>query len=99
MTDTKKREGSDSLNELVMPWFRVLLSRMDVNRPWEIISNPDWNVISRACNTVLTNFANDYAEYKNCGVTYRLIRLDDVEGYGVEREAINREWMLNPNDA
>mgnify|MGYP001581746776 CR=1 FL=1 len=52
---------------------------------WSKIENPLWEINSlsnesRALSMMINSF-NDYVEYRNCGVIYRVIRTSDMELY------------------
>lgn len=80
---------------LVMPFFRVILSKLIRGEKWQIISNPRWDTFTRAQSNVLLNEANDYAEYTNCGVVYRMVRVKDLDKY-LDDTGIKPEWALDP---
>lgn len=77
--------------------FRITLSRLTGDAEWDVISNPRWMSTENACNKILLNAANRYAEYQNCGVVHRMIRVKDAAEYGIDE--IKPEWALNPEDA
>lgn len=81
--------------EFIKSHYRVLISTLSLGDTWKIVVNPRWNASMRACNQILLSFANDYAEYKNCGVIYRMIRVRDLEKYGINE--VKPEWVLNPD--
>lgn len=77
--------------------FRVILT-CDCDKlyaPWSVVKNPKWNPVTRGQSAILDNEVNDYAEYKNCGVIYRMIRVTDWNDY--ERGSLEPEWTLNPS--
>ena len=81
-------------SELVMPYFRVILSKLIHDDKWQIISNPRWDTFTRAQSDVLLNEFNDYAEYTNCGVVYRMVRVKDLDKY-LDDTRVKPEWALN----
>ena len=68
---------------------RVFLTKLEGGCCWEIISNPRVDNFSKAMNAILANFANNYAEYKNCGVLHRMVRFEDIELYGIKKSKVN----------
>jgi hypothetical protein len=74
---------------------RILICKMGEN-PWTPISNPHNDAWMFACSGKLWNYANDYVEYKNCGVRYRIIRRSDAEHYGLPADCvgIDRDEIL-----
>ncbi len=86
--------GADSQRRLVMPFFRVILSRHESNPEWQIVSNPRWDCFTKAQSAILENMANEYAEYKNCGCMSRMIRAQDLENYGLK--VTDESWALDP---
>lgn len=83
------------MNDMVMPFFRVILSKLIRGEKWQIISNPRWDTCTRAQSDVLLNECNDYAEYVNCGVVYRMVRVKDLDAY-LSDTAIEPDWALDP---
>lgn len=73
--------------------FRIIITRFNDKR-WDVICNPQWDNAKKALNMILHNSANDYAEYKNCGVTYRMIRAENWNEY-CDGE-IDPSWALDP---
>ena len=79
---------------IIMSFFRVILSRLESNLDWQIVSNPRWDYFTKAQSAILDNGVNDYAEYKNGGRISRMVRFSDLESYGLK---INDEsWVLDP---
>lgn len=77
---------------------RIIVSHGEWEYGWSIISNPKIDYFTKASNNILKNEANDYVEYKNCGVSYRMIRLKDIANYMIEREEVKEEWILKRVD-
>lgn len=74
---------------------RLLISKLQGStKPWTIISNPAWSHTTRAQDMILHNTFNDYAEYYNCGVRYRMIRIKDAHKYGIKKDRIKPESIL-----
>lgn len=78
----------------VKPHFRVLLCRHESNPDWQIVSNPRWDYFTKAQSAILENFANDYAEYKNCGCLHRMVKVEDLNKYGLK--LTNESYALDP---
>jgi hypothetical protein len=94
-TDSEQGSGKGlSVQRLVLPFFRVILSRLEGKREWRIVANPRWDYFSRAESAILDNEANDYAEHSNCGVVYRMIRAKDWLRYGDGE--LSSAWTLDP---
>ena len=68
---------------------RVCIAKHESEECWKLITNPRIDFASTACNNLLINSANDYAEYKNCGVLHRMIRYKDIGKYGIEKDKVN----------
>ena len=79
---------------LVLPFFRVILTRLKDQKELAIVSNPRWDCFSRAESSVQDNSANDYVEHANCGCVYRMIRYKDRRQYGIRK--LRPEWTLDP---
>lgn len=77
---------------------RVLLSKLDNGEYWSVIANPGHDFFSRSMNAILLNTANDYVEYKNCGVLHRTIRYEDLEKYGINKSYVKPEHTLKPEN-
>ena len=73
---------------------RVILTRLSEEDKWQVVANPKWASSTVGMSNILDNSANDYAEYKNCGCIYRMIRDKDWPEYG-EGELADA-WMLDP---
>lgn len=76
---------------------RILLSRMNINEHWVVISNPSYGYFEKACNMILNNECNQYAEYLNCGVYHRMIRMirfKDLADYNINSDSILQEHIL-----
>lgn len=84
-------------NKEILPFFRVIISRLDEDEKWIVLSNPRWDYFAIALNMLLLNHANEYADYKNCGVLYRMIRVESIEKYFNET-TLKPEWTLDPRD-
>jgi hypothetical protein len=94
-TSKRKRLAPVRVQPVVMPFFRVILSKLIRGEKWGIISNPRWDTCTRAQSNVLLNMANGYAEYSNCGVVYRMVRVEDLDEY-LDDTGIKPEWALDP---
>lgn len=88
---------------------RVLLSRLETDEPcelhshqnkvkWEVVSNAKVDHFTGAMNDILRNLANDYAEYKNCGVVYRMIRFMDLFQYFDDVSFVSPKLALSPKE-
>jgi hypothetical protein len=75
---------------------RVLLCKLDNDGDWSIIGNPTHDFFSLSMNDILLNAANDYVEYRNCGVLHRMIRYEDLEKYGINKSHVKPEHTLKP---
>ena len=73
---------------------RVLISRLESQNYWSVISNPKSGLVETAMDKVLYNFANEYVEYKNCGVLHRMVRFEDLPSYGIDPDSVLLEWVL-----
>ncbi|WP_193214970.1 hypothetical protein [Luteolibacter marinus] len=94
-TPADKGAGGGRDHALVLPVFRVILSRLEGKQEkWSVVVNPRWDHFSRAESAILDNEANDYAEHANCGVVYRMIRAKDWLRYGDGELA--PAWTLDP---
>ena len=76
--------------------YRVLLCRHENDEYWALITNPRHDFESQSMNVILLNAANDYVEYKNCGVVCRMIRYEDLEKYGINKSHVKPEHTLKP---
>lgn len=74
--------------------FKIRITRLEKENEWCIVSNPRPDRLSQACNALLMNTANEYVEYKNCGVIHRMIRLEDCHLYGICKATIKSECLL-----
>lgn len=79
---------------LVLPFFRVILTRLAGRDEWHVVSNPRWDHCTRGQSAILDNTCNDYAEYRNCGCVYRMIRYKDRREYGIRK--LRSVWTLDP---
>lgn len=71
--------------EMIHDCDRLLIARLDCERGyWQPVANPRWSMFTEAMSTLLMNSCNDYIEYANSGVRYRMIRWKDREKYGIE---------------
>ena len=61
----------------------VLICRLSIYHVWRIVNNPDFDndFEEGLLIKLMQNYANEYAEFCNCGVIYRLIRKEDSEKY------------------
>jgi hypothetical protein len=84
-----------SSDALVLPFFRVIVTKLRDGERWKIVSNPRWDHCTRAQNAILQNEANDYAEHSNCGCVYRMIRAKNLREY-VDGRSFKPEWALDP---
>lgn len=87
--------ASVASTSLVLPFFRVIVTKLRDGERWKIVSNPRWDHCTRAQNAILQNEANDYAEYSNCGCVYRMIRAKNLREY-VDGRSFKPEWALDP---
>ena len=100
MRDIETKEESnpaDSVDPLVSPYDRIILSRKD-DGIWSVISNPRWDLFTTAMNRLLFNEYNEYAEIKNTGATTRMIRVSDAEKYGIKIGELQIGWILRRDD-
>lgn len=77
----------------------MMISKLEGKNVWHITSNPRWCRTTKACNEIMCNVFNDYAEYKNCGSLHRMIRVEDCNDYGINEIDIKPEFTLNPAEA
>ncbi len=91
--------GKVPVEHLVMPHFRVVLLRVETHFIWKICCNPSWGHSEKCFSDVLLNQANEYVEYKNCGVQYRIIRFGDIDKYIDKLSTFKPEWALDPAKA
>lgn len=96
--DDKDKNSQAVVNDAVMPNYRVRISRLENLNRWDVITNAKWGIDERAMNMLLLNFANNYVEYRNCGVCHRMIRVMDARDYGIKTEDIKVEHCLVPTD-
>lgn len=73
---------------------RVYITRMDDVNYWQVISNPSPDFFAKACDKILQNTCNDYVEYKNCGVYHRMVRVEDLNKYGIDTEELSESSVL-----
>lgn len=61
----------------------VEICRVDSQEYWREVSNPNFKSVSQEglAAQLMLNIANEYVEYKNCGVVYRVIRKKDLFSY------------------
>ena len=62
---------------------RIIVMMDETEEYWSLIGNPAVDCLSKCCNEMLHNGANEYVEYKNCGVRYRMIRKEAALDYGI----------------
>lgn len=77
---------------------RVILSRLDTNKPWLVVGNPRVGFIEKACSMVLNNMINRYAETENCGVITRMVRFKDIEEYSIDPDSVLSDHVLTRDD-
>lgn len=94
-SDSNNTAGAVAQERLVLPFFRVIVTKLRDGERWKIVSNPRWDHCTRAQNAILQNEANDYAEYSNCGCVYRMIRAKNLREY-VDGRSFKPEWALDP---
>lgn len=94
-SDTNNAAGAVAQERLVLPFFRVIVSKLRDGKRWQIVSNPQWDYFTRAQDAILQNMANDYSEYLNCGVVYRMIRAERLREY-VDGRSFKPEYALDP---
>jgi type II secretory pathway component PulL len=96
MSNPKKFQGQPQVGSdaLVLPFFRVILTRFNDQKEWSVVANPRWDCFSRAESSMLNNDANDYVEHANCGCVYRMIRAKDWAMYAGGELA--PAWTLDP---
>lgn len=92
-SDTER--GAVDQPRLVLPFFRVIVSKLEGGHRWRIVSNPRWDHCTRGQSAILDNTCNDYAEYTNCGVVYRMIRMERIREY-VDGRKFDPAWSLDP---
>lgn len=80
----------------IKPFFRIILCKDDSMENWSIVNNPKFDLETKSLHTILLNDVNKYAETKNCGVRYRMIRVSDYEKYGFKLDELKKEWTLDP---
>lgn len=78
----------------VLSFFRVILTRLNTSKKWGVVGNPRWDCCTKAQSEILRNEANEYSEFENSGVIYRMIREGDWSKYfDYEMDAV---WALDP---
>ena len=82
--ELRKPETSAINAALAMPYDRVLLSKLGSKGEWVIVSNPSYGSPESACSSVLMNRCNAYVEYENTGSITRMVRVEDIEKYGIK---------------
>jgi regulator of sirC expression with transglutaminase-like and TPR domain len=95
---SKPTEETPASKPTVPPFFRVIISRLTNSQKWQIISNPRWDYATKAQSAILHNESNDYTEYSNCGVIYRMVRKQDLHRYMDDQE-FDPAWALDPREA
>lgn len=80
----------------IHPYYRVILLKHVDSYSWSIQTNPTMGQCERALSNVLINAANEYCEFKNCGVLHRMIRFDDIDKYFDNINEFKIEWALDP---
>jgi len=76
--------------------WRIQIAKLENENEWCLVSNPKIDQCSRSQNEILRNSANDYAEYKNCGVLRRMIRIKDCCDYGINESEITLNCIIDP---
>ena len=76
---------------------RVFLSKLKKDEIWGI-TNLSWNWATEAMSNILQNYCNEYVEYYNCGVQYRMIRREDIKKYGIELQTKEGECIYEGKD-
>jgi hypothetical protein len=60
----------------------IMLCRLDTEANWREVANPLDSDL-RAAYSILGNRFNEYVEWLNCGVVYRVIRNKDLGKYSL----------------
>ena len=82
--DKKKQRVSGHLQPVVKPYDRILLTKLEGEGFWRVISNPRWDYFNRAKSNLLRNECVEYAETKNGPSRDRMVRVSDIEKYGIK---------------
>ena len=64
-----------------MPIQLIMLCRFEDEKEWKQITNPHPHELKNA-GRILQNSFNEYVEFKNCGVIYRVERFATQESEG-----------------
>ena len=59
----------------------ISICRLDGQAEWSIISNMTKDGNYKASQIILANSFNEYVEWRNCGVIYRIVRESDLNKY------------------
>lgn len=94
-SNSNNTAGAVAQERLVLPFFRVVVTKLEGGHRWRIVSNPKWCHVTRGQSAILDNTCNDYAEYTNCGCVYRMIRVEKLREY-VDGRKFDPEWSLDP---
>ena len=94
-TQTASGTGAVDQKPLVLPFFRVVVTKLEGGHRWRIVQNPKWGPITRGQSMILDNAYNEYAEYTNCGCVYRMIRVETIHEY-VDGRKFDPAWALDP---
>lgn len=74
---------------------RVLISRLTGSPNWKVISNLERNHFTASLSSILDNECNDYVEYRNCAVIYRMVRRSSLGTYAIYGDNFK---SLSPRD-
>ena len=98
-TDKKETTVSGRLHKLVKPYDRILLTKLEGEEFWRIISNPRWDYFTKAKNNLLRNECIEYAETKNGPSRDRMVRISDIEKYGIKLSELEEGHILRRDEA
>lgn len=96
-SNSNNTAGAVAQERLVLPFFRVVVTKLEGGHRWRIVSNPKWCHVTRGQSAILDNTCNDYAEYTNCGAKGPWDK-DAYDGAGNEQEMWNARRDITTSD-
>jgi len=60
-SDSNNTAGAVAQERLVLPFFRVVVTKLEGGHRWSIVSNPKWCHVTRGQSAILDNTCNDYS--------------------------------------
>jgi len=97
--DEKENRSTSPLQHGVKPYDRILLTKLEGEGFWRIILNPRWDYFTKAKNSLLQNECVEYAETKNGPSRDRMIRVSDIEKYGIKAVELEESLILRRDEA